>query len=223
MRTAAAAISFGILLAGTAAAQDVPAPTTESLSAAFEAEFAAGEALVVELAAMAARDQYLRRTFIARFSQAPSEAVRQAYIDANTHYFDRIDGANTARLKEIMADMSWTELAAISQDAANDAFLIVSHTSDTEFKKAVVAEIEPLVRAGQMDGEDYAMFVDDLLLNETGQQRYGTNFECVQGEWRPQPTEDMEYVDERRAEMGLPPLSAGLEIMRQVYGECPPG
>lgn len=207
-------------LAAPAWAQE--APTAQSLTADFEAEFAAGEAVVVELATMAARDQYLRNTFIARLGQAPTAAAQQAYIDANTHYFDRIDGDNTSRLKEIMADMSWAELAAISNDALEDAFLLVSHTDDTEFKKAVVAEIEPLVRAGQMEGEEYALLVDDLLLEETGFQRYATNFTCAGGEHTPRPTEDMENVDVRRAEMGMGTLAEARAIMRQIYGDCPP-
>src|SRR5690606_14586895 len=111
--------------ASAALAQDQPSPAAQDLMDDFRAELARGEDIVVELGAMAARDQYLRSVFIPRMQQAASEADRQAYIVGTLDVFERIDGGNTARLKEIMADMTWPELAAISPDAANNAFLIV--------------------------------------------------------------------------------------------------
>ncbi len=211
-------------LAGPVAAQDAPnadAPDADALIADFEAAFEAGEDIVADIAAMAARDQYLRTTFIARMQQAPSEAVRQDYIDRTTHHFARVGGQNTERLKAILEDMDWAELAALSPKAAQDAFLIVSHTNDAEFKAAVVAEIEPMVRAGTFDGEEYALLVDDLLLADTGMQRYATNFDCEGGAWTPKPTEDLAVADELRAEFGMPSVAESARIMVQIYGDCP--
>ena len=52
-----------------------------------------------------------------------------------------------------------------------------------------------------------AMLTDRVLLAEGKHQIYGTQFVIRDGEWVPLRLEDEENVDDRRAEVGLPPLA----------------
>jgi hypothetical protein len=215
----AAAATFALLCAGPALAQQ--GDGAARLVAEFEAKRARGEALVAEIGAMAARDQFIRDILIQGFQQPMTMQTRQAYIDETEHHFDRIDGQNTARLKEILKEISWTELRTLSPRAANAAYLIISHSSDVAFQREMLAIFEPLAVAGDMNGDQYANLYDDVALGENRLQRYGMNHDCVGGEHRPRAIEDPDHVDARRAAIGLQPLAAYTAQIAQMYGPCP--
>ncbi|MEJ0060304.1 MAG: hypothetical protein WDM79_12300 [Terricaulis sp.] len=84
-----------------------------------------------------------------------------------------------------------------------------------------MTEIEPLARAGEMNGEQFANLYDDVAEGETGLQRYGTNFNCRDGRWQPNPIEAPESVNERRAALRMDTIEAAAAIMQQMYGACP--
>jgi hypothetical protein len=46
----------------------------------------------------------------------------------------------------------------------------------------------------------------DIAQMEGRLQRYATNFDCHDGELRPNPTEDPDRIDERRAALGMAPF-----------------
>jgi hypothetical protein len=70
--------------------------------------------------------------------------------------------------------------------------------------------------AGEVSRQDLAYLTDRVLVNDGKKQRYGTqmgmNFE-------PQPIEDAGNVDQRRAEVGLPPLAEYVKLAREQYSK----
>lgn len=215
---AAAAFATTPAKAQTGAA---PQASTSELVGAFDQKLARGEAIVAEIGAMHARDQFLRQLIIEGFRNEMSAETRHAYIDGTRRHFDRIDGANTVRIQAILDAMSWEELTALSPRAAEQAFSLISHSNDVAFKRRMIAVFEPLARAGRMPGERVALLVDDVAIDEGRLQVYGTNFECVGGQHRPRPTEDMDRLNLRRAALGMNTIEESTETMRQMYGACP--
>jgi len=215
-------IAAALVFAGPARAQTTSAPATAAeLIAAFDAKLARGEAIVAEIAAMHARDQFLRQLIIEGFQREMSAETRLAYIEGTRHHFDRIDGANSARLEAILDEISWPELTALSPRAADQAFSLISHSGDAAFKRRMIAVFEPLARAGAMPGERFAMLVDDIAQEEGRPQVYGTNFECHHGVFQPNPTEAPESLNERRAALGMNTSEEYGEAQRRLYSDCP--
>lgn len=212
-----------LMIAAPAAAAQAPSPAVQALVEAYEAKRERGEALVVELASMAARDQFIRAVFIEAMGKAKTESDRKAFIAAASAQMQAIDSANTKRLQEILTTISWSDLAAISPRAANDARLIVSHSPDSAFQARMLEVFEPLVRTGVVRGEDYALLYDDVAMNAGRKQRYGSNFDCIDGVRAPQPLENPSRVDEWRRELGMETLADYAKQMEQIYGACPRG
>lgn len=68
-----------------------------------------------------------------------------------------------------------------------------------------------------MSGQSYALLLDRVLVAEGKRQVYGTQAKLKGKEFVPDPIEDEANVDKRRAEVGLPPLSEYLRVLKQVY------
>ena len=56
---------------------------------------------------------------------------------------------------------------------------------------------------GTVPRSHIAYLTDRVAVNEGRPQRYGTQFTLVDGKMVPQPIENLDELDERRADMGL--------------------
>ncbi len=65
--------------------------------------------------------------------------------------------------------------------------------------------------------QDLADLTDRVLVGQQKRQVYGTQFRVVDGKLKPQPIEDEEHVDDRRKEVGLPPLKAYLKLAEEAF------
>lgn len=185
-----------------AADEDLAAIRTHArwpaLRARAEASFAAFERSLVEpqlrreLLALATRDQEARRALEDGGGQAARDAVTA------------IDREATARMKDVVAKHGWPGKRIVGADGANAAWMLVQHAdADPAFQKACLAQMEPLVKTGDVAGQDYAYLWDRVARAEGRPQRYGTQFEA--GELA--PLEDRANVDARRRAVGLGPLA----------------
>ncbi|WP_395646419.1 DUF6624 domain-containing protein [Terricaulis sp.] len=216
-----ALVAAGLALACISGAAFAQPATPDELAAAFDQKLERGERIVGDIAAMYARDQFVRQLIMEGFRQEMTSETREAYIARTQRHFDRIDGENTRRLQGILRRVSWEELMAISPRAADQAFSIVSHSRDLAFKRSMLDVFEPLARAGRMPGDRVALLVDDVALEEGRGQVYGTNFECHHGAFMPKPIEDPEHLAERRAALGLSTMEQYTAEQVQLYGACP--
>ncbi len=218
------AVVLSLVIALSACATSGPstrAGPANAQIAAFDTRIARGEAVVAEIGSMFARDRLLREAIMDGFRDITTGEARQAYIEGTRHHFDRIDGENTTRLREIFATMSWSEINAISPSAAEQSFSLISHSNDSVFKREMAAQFEPLVREGAMPGDRYANLVDDIALSEGSSQVYGTNFECHHGIYQPRPVIDPANLNARRVAIGLSSIEEYAAEARALYGECP--
>jgi len=116
-----------------------------------------------------------------------------------------VDQESTELIKAMMDQYGWPSYDMIGEEAADAAWLLAQHAdADPELQEQVLKLMKPLVEQSQADGRLYAMLTDRVLMNKREPQIYGTQFLMDdKGVLRPVPVEDFEYIDERRASVGL--------------------
>ena len=128
---------------------------------------------------------------------------------------NQVDRANTALLKTYVADRGWPTSQAAGEPVSHAAWLLAQHADfDPAWQVRVLRLLEPLVSKGQASGHDLAYLTDRVRLKLTGQQVYGTQFTCTDGELVPDPIKDESGLDRRRAAAGLPPWVENLKSVR---------
>ncbi|ALR07814.1 hypothetical protein XFHB_11175 [Xylella fastidiosa] len=116
------------------------------------------------------------------------------------------------QLERLMRGRGLFRLNEVGKDAVTAEFLIIQHSSPA-FMKRFEKEMGELAARGDFPKDDYATFVDRLLVYEHKPQRYGTQ---ANGDLELYPIEDEQFVDKRRASMGLPPLQVLLDKLEKV-------
>ena len=143
--------------------------------------------------------------------------VQSRLVQAMAEY----DEANTAWLKDVVAEHGWPRRSVVGEGAASAAWLLVQHAdADPLFQLQALRMMEPLVAEGEVSGRDFAYLTDRVGLKLTGKQRYGTQFTCVDGSFAPLPVEDMGAVDRLRREAGMESQAENTARMRETYGSC---
>ena len=170
-------------------------------------------ALRRELLEMARADEQVRDALLSTLSPdqpMDSLAVAQANI---------FDAANVKRMKQIIKEHGWPGKTLVGEDGSNAAFLLVQNAAeDTAFQREVLALLRRAFRLGEVAGQDLAVMTDRVRLKEGLKQLYGTQAKPVADSLVVDPIENEELVDNRRASLGLIPLSEYLAVLRQVYG-----
>ena len=140
------------------------------------------------------------------------QKARRALVNG-TQWNEQIDIENTQTMKHIIAQHGWPGKKLVGSMGAQAAWLLVQHADrDREFQKQCHALMEEAVKNNDARSEDLAYLTDRICVGDGVPQICGTQWE--------HPIVDPEHVDERRAKMGLPPLSEYLaqskEMMEKV-------
>lgn len=128
-----------------------------------------------------------------------------------------VDAANTAYVKSILPVDGWFRVRRDGAEVAHNAWLIVQHSPDHAFQRAILLRMKPLVASGDASGADYALLYDRTEMFEGRPQLYGSQMTCVSGRWQAARTVDPAELDNRRAAMGLPPMA---EYLKNFPGSC---
>ena len=167
-------------------------------------------ALREELRERVRKDQAVRNDMIRNGADRSDKAIeaREAVIDSE----------NTGRLKEIIKRYGWPGPELVGQDGADAAFLLVQHSPDFDFQKAMLSLVQTAYENGKLTAWSYALLVDRVCVRGGKPQVYG----MAVNHWQERepvldPIEDEANVDKRRAKIGLPPLREYLEGIKKQY------
>ena len=176
-----------------------------------------------KLERMGLLDQVGRRASISVDISALPEEERKAVEAKAWAPIEALDRAHLAELLAMLPPQGWFLESVYGERAASAAFLIVQH-SDLEQWQRFVPVLEPLVAAGEVDGQRYGLMYDRLALNENRPQRYGTQMTCKGGRWviDHENLEDPANADQRRSEMGFRQTLAQYEANFAHYPPCTP-
>ena len=196
-------------------------PASATAFSDFKAEIEDQLPRVEAIARLGARDQLVRQ-MINQWKKRPdmSAEQRDAFISASAQYMLETDQANTGELKRLMTDISWRDLSNAGGDVFIKAFFVVQHSPDHAFQAEVLNELEPLVAEGLIDAQQYTYLFDRVQLRNGEQQLYGTQMECVDGQYDVTNLQSPDTVDERRIAVGLQPLEAYIQFVRDYSGAC---
>lgn len=153
------------------------------------------------------RDQDVRRKFL--------EGGQEASIREE---MDRVDRENTEWMKGLVGEHGWPKVSEVGPDGAQAAFLLAQHSPDTAFQRRCLDLMTPLVKEGEVNAVNWAYLLDRVLLAEGKKQVFGTQF-LVGPDGKPElrPLEEPETVDERRAELGMPPLEEYRKLVEDMH------
>jgi hypothetical protein len=144
--------------------------------------------------------------------QAADQAERTGEASGNH------DEERTDRLREIIAAFGWPTWDLVGRDGATAAWLMAQHSDlDVEFQRSALELLREAVEDGQASPGDLAYLEDRVAANSGEPQVYGTQIGCVDGHAVAGTIRDPEHVDERRAEVGLPPLE---EYLASLEEDC---
>lgn len=176
------------------------------------------------------RDELLRMRWV---DQAVRERVRDSLLVRGTegignalralrlsYLVSRVNEQNTARLKELVAKHGWLHKGRVGKKGADAAFLIAQHADhDVDFQKQVLENLREAYAQGRATGQQVALLTDRVRVAQGKPQLYGTQAQFRDGEVTFRPIQDSSSVDQRRAKMGLPPLSVYVEKLKEQVGK----
>jgi hypothetical protein len=117
---------------------------------------------------------------------------------------------NKRKLLELLDTYGWPTATSVTEYAAAGAALIINHTT-YEIRSQYFPMLEEAFKQGEAQPLRYAKMRDRLLVEEGKKQLYGTQLKFENSERVPYPIEQPEYVDKRRAGIGLGPLNIYLK------------
>jgi hypothetical protein len=152
------------------------------------------------------REELLRRL---ELDQAPMREMRVGQ-GVDPEVMERLTATirdNAMWLAGVIDEWGWPGRSLVGDDGANAAWLLAQHADhDPAFQRRCLDLLGAAAARGEASQSNVAYLTDRVLLKERGTQVYGTQFTAGPDGLEPQPIEDPESVDERRAAMGLVPL-----------------
>lgn len=172
----------------------------------FSQEEVENKNLQTELIMMYVDDQAVRgnmmNDIILKYNLDTSQITQNEAIE--------VDEKNRNRLKVIFKEYSFPTRKLVGKDAMNGIFLMIQHSDmDKQWQKSQLEKIEKAVKNGDMDGQSYAYLYDRIQINSGQEQLYGTQFakvDPINKAVELAPTEDIDYLDKRRMEIGMMPI-----------------
>ncbi|HEU5326338.1 MAG TPA: TrmH family RNA methyltransferase [Candidatus Limnocylindria bacterium] len=149
------------------------------------------------------RDTSLRDELLAM-----ADAELEAGSDSELRQRSELDAP---RLDAIVAEHGWPGLRLVGADAADAAWLIAYHAdADNAQRRGWLPLLAEAVATGDADPRHLATLTDRIAATDRQPQVYGTILMlAADGEVElPVPAVEPARLDERRAEIGLPPVAA---------------
>lgn len=174
------------------------------------------DALLDELFHRVERDQLIRQLILSLLDTpgaGPDEA-QLTWMRIVTR-MQRIDRDNADWMEGVLEDVYWFTIPEYGEEADNAAFLLVQHaTHDPELMQEVLSRFETLTLERDIASDNYALLTDRIAVMNGQPQPYGSQWECAEGEYRPQtPLLDEANIDALRAQYNLPPLADYMSVL----------
>ncbi len=146
------------------------------------------------------------------------DAARKAEFKQFAETMKRVDTENTARLGVIVERHGWPSFTLVGKDGAKAAWLLVQHADLSPKFQRKCLDLMAKAPRDEIFSDDLAYLTDRVLLAEGKAQVYGTQFTMENGKCKPRRMEDEANVDQRRKDVGLPPLAEYLKQAEGFYG-----
>lgn len=134
-----------------------------------------------DIVSMGKLDQKIRNFQIklSRFKTSPLETDK-IQRDADL-LLSQIDHQNIEKLLELKPQNHWFKKSDIGEDGALYAFLIIQH-APAEIQNRYFKELEQAALSKDIKPNHFAMFYDRVKVGRGEMQKYGTQFQCLDGQ-----------------------------------------
>lgn len=161
-------------------------------------------ALAAHLDSIHTADQYYRRQHDALENRYGVNSKEVKELDIKTHYNDSI---NRIKVRRILDTRGWLGPEVVHGGSAA-LFLVIQH-SDLDMQLQYLPMMREAAKKGKLLARDLAMLEDRVLVRQNKKQIYGTQMkrDSLTGKIHLRDLIEPDTVDERRAAVGLGPLS----------------
>ena len=159
--------------------------------------------------------QMLERDQAARVKCADGTADDQ--IKCLQKIAEEIDVPNTKRMNEILASHGFPTMSMVGRDGVGAFVTMLQHVRDIETRKKSAVGMARAYEDKVILPNQYAGFVDRLLIDQGKAQRYGSNFQMKDGKMVMTPVEDPKNLEKRRKKLGLPTMSEYMKMLKEMY------
>ena len=151
-------------------------------------------------------------------------AALKAYDEYLFNLMCTADEDNLKWLKGRVARAGWFEIGSHGVAADQAAWLMVQHADgDPEYQAYIVSVLASKAHSGATNPQNFAFLSDRVSVRAGAPQTYGTQMECVDGEWlAPNIESPAAELDARRAAMGLPPYRVQVSERRHLFCQRQP-
>jgi hypothetical protein len=121
------------------------------------------------------------------------------------------------RMREVLDLHGWPGRALVGEDGCAAAWLVLQHAiGDPQLMRSALPLIKQSVQGGDAPSAHLAYLTDRIRTLQGGPQLYGTQHDWDEnGQLSPQPIENEQQVDARRAELGMESLASHTARLRQ--------
>lgn len=131
--------------------------------------------------------------------------------DEMNYFWDLIvkeDSLNTLAVVEIIEEFGWPGKSLVGGKANTAVWLVIQH-APLELQEKYLPLMKASVEKGESQGNQLALLEDRIEMYQGRPQVYGSQItkDMETNEWKLHELIDPEYVDQRRASVGLGPLS----------------
>lgn len=124
---------------------------------------------------------------------------------------------NSKRLKEVIDQIGWPTISMVGKDGSWSAWAIAQHAYDVEFQRYCLSQIALALSNDEVEPELYAELHDRIARNTYQQQLFGMAImerEGIEGFY---PIQEEWNVNQRRQQIGLPPLKVFANVNHIDY------
>jgi hypothetical protein len=149
----------------------------------------------------------LRKELLARAGrdQAARESLRcEHHVRQWAQTVEPVDRANSARLREILAEHGWPGHQLVGVEAAHAAWLLAQH-APPDLQEECLPLLEDAVSRDDASRRDLAYLMDRVLMFRGQPQVYGTQYLEMDGILTLWTVQEPGGLDQRRAALGLEP------------------
>lgn len=128
------------------------------------------------------------------------------------------DSINLVKIKKILDERGWLGAEVVGGKGNRTLFLVIQH-SDLETQEKYLPMMREAVKNGKAQGSSLALLEDRVALGQGKRQIYGSQIgrDEETGEHYVLSLVDPENVDERRKEVGLPPIATYLNYWNATW------
>jgi hypothetical protein len=148
-------------------------------------------------------DQYYRREQMQIYKKFGYNSKEYQDIQKKIHFRDSI---NQIVVRSILKTQGWPGISEIGEQGSRTLFLVIQH-SNQQMQEEYLPMMKEVAKKGAILPNQLALLEDRILLGKGKMQLYGSQiFQDSTGAYV-QPIEDVDHLDERRAQVGLEPMA----------------